>query len=55
MTVFLDSVGSYLTFDTQDGCHIDYKRLEEFVKRISERYKDGFQHAFLKPVRSTFQ
>ncbi len=53
--MFLDLCGRYLTFDTQDGCHIDYKRLEEFVRKMSERYKDSFQHVFLKPVRNTLQ
>ena len=45
---------SYSNFDATVTCHYDYRRLEKYIKDIIERYKDSFQHAFLKPTRITF-
>lgn len=50
-----DMTEFYVRFDVTDGCHLDYQRLQKYLKDMTERYKDSFQHIFLKPVKSTFQ
>ena len=45
---------SYVHFEHVDGCLLDYRRMDRYLKDMHERYKESFQHPFLKPIKTTF-
>lgn len=45
---------SYVHFEQLDGCLLDYRRMDRYLKDMHERYKESFLHPFLKPIKTTF-
>jgi len=52
--IFLNIINSYLHFETTNSLHLDYRQFERYVKDMQERYKDSFQHPYLRPVKTVF-
>ncbi|XP_064385924.1 KICSTOR subunit 2-like [Halichondria panicea] len=50
-----DMTDFYVHFEVTNSCHLDYKQFERYLKDMLERYKDSFQHPYLRPVKTTFQ